>query len=176
MIIRLFGKKLLQTYNHLYYKMNYESMIPLRKNRLIPFELNDSNMNLINASSALRKMIHEQPEYVSGYGFRDSFGNVIGHLFLMRKGGQEVLYKIRTIDAYLFAVRVFDGYKGNGYAGEMITWLADTLYEAGVKELYLTVKKDNHSAIRVYEKLGFKVIGKRFFVRLIKCNIPYLSL
>jgi GNAT superfamily N-acetyltransferase len=67
-------------------------------------------------------------------------------------------------------------HKGNGYAGEMITWLADTLYEAGVKELYLTVKKDNHSAIRVYEKLGFKVIGKRFFVRLIKCNIPYLSL
>lgn len=58
----------------------------------------------------------------------------------------------------------------------MISWLAKNLHKMGVEELYLTVKKSNIPAIKVYEKLGFEKIGNRFFVRIGKLNIPYYSL
>lgn len=176
MQIRLLNKTLLTTYNHYYYMLSFDRLRPVNENRLECFEISDNNLDLIHLSGALKKMLHEQPDCVKGYGFKDFDGNVIGHVFLMKRGGREVLYKIETIDAYLFAVRVFDEFRGRSYAGEMITHLVNKLREEGVESLYLTVKKNNASAIRVYEKLGFDLIGSKFFIRVWKYNVPYISL
>lgn len=176
MTITIFGKRVITTYYHLYYRLSYHDLIPTQNGRLTVFDISKVNYEELNLSNALKRMLDEQPNYVKGYGFRDLNGNIIGHLFLMKKGGTEILYKIRNIDAYVFAVRTFEEFRGRGYAGEMISLLAEHLKRNGHEEMYLTVKKDNSSAIKVYDRLGFKLIGKKFFVRVGKYNIPYLTL
>lgn len=175
MKIAIKGKNIITTYNHAYYRGNLEDF-PDIDSTLTPFEVHPDNFDDVNAGKAIRKMITEQSSCVHGWGFKDQNGNTIGHIYLMSRGGIEVLYRINDIDAYLFAVRVFESFRGNSYSSMMISWLAKNLREKGIKELYLTVKKSNISAIKVYENLGFEKIGDRFFVRIGKVNIPYYSL
>ena len=176
MQLKFRGKVWLMTYDHLYCRLDYHEMKEVQRGRLAPFVLTAENLDIVNASPALHKMLGEQPGFIDGYGFKDADGNIVGVLYLMKKGGTEVLYRIRHIDAYLFAVRVFREYWGHGYAAEMAAWVMDTLHERGVDQMYLTVKRQNTQAIRAYEKLGFKVIGRRRFVRIGHTNIPYYSL
>ena len=147
------------------------------RNRLTAFKITSDNLNLVNASKVVCKEFSLQPEYVSGWGFRDEEGNLVSREFLMRKGGNQRLFKIRNIDSYLFAVKVFEPYRGNEYAGEMITWLFNKIHdEEGINELFLAVLKKNEPALRAYGKLGFEIIDSKFFIRLAKCNIPYYTL
>lgn len=177
MTIKVFGKRLLVTYSHFYYKLSFQSFKPADSGRLERFEISAAGYDRIPLSADLKRMLEQQPGYVTGYGFTDQDGNVIGHVFLMTKGGNEVLYKIRNIDLYAFALRVFEPYRGNGYAGEIMSSVIDMLKnDSGKQELYLTVKKDNKTAIKIYERLGFEQIGTKAFVRVGKINIPYLTL
>ena len=173
MTVELFGKRFLTVYDHAIYRLSYDSLVPQMMGRLTPFGIASDTFDDVKASKAIRKMIREQPKYVQGWGFRDQSGTVVGHIYLMRRGGNEVLYKIRTVDAYVFAVRVFEEHRGKRYAGEMISWLMYQLYSEGIKELWLTVKKSNTSAIRAYEKLGFERVGSSKFVRVMGHNFPY---
>ncbi|MBQ7170495.1 MAG: GNAT family N-acetyltransferase, partial [Synergistaceae bacterium] len=175
--VKLFGKNLIRFYDHYICRLEWGKMKPVVRNRLTPFEIMPGNLSLIDGSKALHDMLSRQPEYTSGWGFRDEDGNIVAREFMMRKGGDERLYKIRNVYAYLFAVEVFEPYRGREYAGEMISWLARKIHdEEGVNELYLAVMKDNTSALKAYGKLGFEVVGSRFFARVLKLNIPYHTL
>lgn len=176
MKLTIFRRNIFTTYNHCYYELSLSSYNPVETKRLTCIAITDPDISEVHLSKALRKMLKEQPSYVTGYLFQDENSNIVGHVFLMRRGGTEVLYKIRHIDYYLFALRVFEEYRGNGYAGEILTTVIDMLAQKGAERFYLTVKKDNVPARKVYDRLGFKVIGKRFFVRVWKMNIPYYQL
>ena len=174
MIRRVLNK--IKIYRHDLYVLKYDEILPFENNRLKPFPITEESFGMVRMTKALRKMLLEQKEYVEGYGFKDSNGRVVGHLYLMKRGGNEVMYKIRNIDAYLFAVRVYDEFRGRRYAEEMIGWLAEKEKREGISEIYLAVKKTNASAIKAYERIGFHKIGSRTFIRIWRVNIPYYSL
>lgn len=176
MKIVLFGKRILMTYHHVYYRLSYSDFLTSSNKTLVMFPITKDDYDTLRLSSSLRHMLDEQPNYVKGYGFRDSDSNTVGHLFLMKKGGNEVLYKIRKIDSYLFALRVFSEYQGKGYGEEIMTQVIEELHNDGVDTVFLTVKKNNKQAIHIYDKLGMKAIGRKFFIRIGRYNIPYIEL
>lgn len=57
---------------------------------------------------------------------------------------------------YLAMMYVADAYRGKGINGEIINRLIQWGKERGLNNASLTVYPDNPSAIRAYEKLGFK--------------------
>lgn len=86
MKIAIKGKNIITTYNHAYYRASLVDF-PDIDSSLTPFEVHPDNFDDVNAGKAIRKMITEQPSCVRGWGFRDQYGDVIGHIYLMRKGG-----------------------------------------------------------------------------------------
>lgn len=94
----------------------------------------------------------------------------------MYKGGNDIEYKIRNIDAYIFDVYVNKAHRGSGYAGQMIRCVMDYLHSKGIDTAYLAVALSNKSAIRAYEKVGFTTEYDRKFARVLKVNIPYHKL
>lgn len=173
MSIELLGKRILTVYDHYVYRLQYEAMEQTLCERLIPFQVNSSTYEEVQASTAIRRMMAKQPNMIYSWGFRNDDSDVVGHLYLMKRGGNEVLYRIRSVEAYVFAVRVFDDFRGKRYAGEMITWLMNSLHAEGIDEMWLTVKKENYPAIRAYERLGFERVGSSRFIRFLGINIPY---
>ena len=67
----------------------------------------------------------------------------------MHKGGNEIQYRIRNIDAFIFDAFVSESYRGKSFVGEMIKCLADKELADNIK-MYLAVRTDNHSAIKAY--------------------------
>lgn len=94
----------------------------------------------------------------------------------MYKGSDDLEYRIRNIDAYIFDVFVNEKYRGNGYAGEMIRRLMEYLHKKGIDSADLAVSLSNTSAIRAYEKIGFTTVKDCSFARILKINIPYHAL
>lgn len=94
----------------------------------------------------------------------------------MYKGTDDLEYRIRSIDAYIFDVYVNSSYRGKGYAGEMIRQLMEYLHAKNIDIAHLAVSTKNEKAIRAYEKAGFSTVYDRSFARVLKINIPYHSL
>ena len=98
---------------------------------------------------------------------------LLGTLSVMYRGGNELEYRIRRIDAFIYNLAVPEAHRGRGIAGEMLRQVFDILADRGCSDVYLAVSADNASAIRAYEKAGFEVVGTKSFVRTLKINIPY---
>lgn len=62
--------------------------------------------------------------------------------------------------AYL-ALGVHDGFQGKGVATKLITRVFEWANEIGISRLELTVIKGNVHAIKLYQKMGFQIEGKR---------------
>lgn len=79
---------------------------------------------------------------------RDSDNNFIG-LF--------AVYINNSVDkiAYLSSIAVMEGYKGKGYAQQILDYIICTAKSVDMKTLKLEVKKSYPRAIRFYEKNGF---------------------
>ena len=110
-----------------------------------------------------------------GFIFSDA-GRPVGTIWVMYQGANDIEYRIRRIEAYIFDVYINENYRGNGYAGEMICLLMKYLHERGINSSYLAVAKTNKSAIRAYKKVGFKSIVDKKFARVLRVNIPYHEL
>lgn len=102
--------------------------------------------------------------------------NNIGILSVMYKGGDELEYKIRDIEAFIYNVKIAESFRGKGFAGIMIRMLGAQLRKRDIRESYLAVSTDNYSAIKAYSKIGFETIAERRFIRTLKRNFPYYYL
>jgi ribosomal protein S18 acetylase RimI-like enzyme len=73
-------------------------------------------------------------------------------------------------------------YRGKGYASKMFHFIKPKLQEKNIEVFYLEVLQENNSAIRAYQKAGFKIIRKldcfslniRNFQTIEKVRIPLL--
>ena len=65
----------------------------------------------------------------------------------------------RENDTVWLGIGVAEGYTGQGLGKEMMAALVNAGDEAGISEIKLSVDKDNLSAIRLYEKNGFRFIS-----------------
>ena len=125
----------------------------------------------------MKQLLIYDKQYVDGYMIKDKLsGKCLSYAWIGHRGYNQRHYKIRNTDAYLFKVATLPEYKGKGYCGKLIDAITFTVSQSGTKEILLAVMNDNYSAIRAYEKKGFKVIGKRKFVRFLRFNIPYYKL
>ena len=106
----------------------------------------------------------------------DKNENVLGTIGVMYKGANDIEYRIRHIDAYIFSVFIKEEYRHNGYAGIMIKKLGDYLETKGIDDAYLAVSIKNKNAIRAYKKVGFEIVNQKIFLRVLKINVPYHKL
>lgn len=97
----------------------------------------------------------------------------IGILSVMYKGGNELEYRIRKVDVFIYNLMVVQEYRGMGIAREMIEALGEIMKSKSFNEMYLAVSKDNLSAIKAYNKAGFIIESEKKFIRFIMHNIPY---
>ena len=73
---------------------------------------------------------------------------------------------VRTTDEYghiddatpSFSISLYEQYRGQGMGGAMMRQMLDELCDAGYARASLSVQKEN-PALRLYERLGFRIIG-----------------
>ena len=181
MRIVLFGKNIFRIYQHHIMEIRYETLCKYKS--VCKFKLQEidtdsigSEIELVGSTISLRNLeraVKNNKSFVKGFIFKNSAGCKAGTIWVMFRGGNDIEYKIRNIEAYIFNVYVNQAYRGNGFAGEMIYQLMNILHLKGIENAYLAVSIKNSSAIKAYEKVGFVNVYDRKFARVLKINIPY---
>ncbi len=64
-------------------------------------------------------------------------------------------------DSDLMTIAVLDSYRGMGLATYLLEELLEKARSLKLRTMFLEVRESNDGAIHIYEKLGFKKIGKR---------------
>ncbi len=87
-------------------------------------------------------------------------GEMIGQAFVLLKGSDR-----RTADgrrrAYVFAFRIRPAFRNRGIGSHLMTFVERDLMRRGFKTVTLNVAKDNPDALRLYRRLGYRVIGSQ---------------
>ena len=88
-----------------------------------------------------------------------------GKVFAMLSDDNELMSVIEVLSsfdreiAYVYGVSTVPKFQKNGYARILLQFVMETLKEMGIKKIELTVDMDNFIAKRIYEKLGFEIVG-----------------
>ncbi len=64
-------------------------------------------------------------------------------------------------EGHITNVAVLEKFRGNGYGYELVQTLIRELFQRNMVSIFLEVRPSNTSAIAMYEKIGFSVIGQR---------------
>lgn len=145
----------------------------------LKFSLAESSADVIDGTygrAIQLALMRKNGSLCEQYIMRNEQAAIVGTLSLMYRGGNELEYRIRNIDAFVYNLAVLPEWRGRGYAGAMITSLASVLRPKGIDSIYLAVSEDNAAAIHAYNKVGFETVCKKMFVRTFKLNIPYYAL
>lgn len=122
----------------------------------------------------MRNYLLKQSAHMKGYIYYNKIdNNPVGCVWVAYKGANEFQYRIRKIDAFGFDFAVNNAYRGQGIVGFMIYELLLSLENEGIDVLYASVRKNNKSAIRAYEKIGAVIVGTKKFYRFAGIRIPY---
>ncbi len=185
--LKIFGKNIFQIYTHHIMKIDYvvtdkiQASAETSKYYFRPVDVSrlDEELKPIGTTvtvANLRQLIKNSISLVEGFIFGERGGAPIGTIWIMYKGGNDIEYKIRNIDAYIFDVYVNEEHRGSGFAGKMICRVMEHLHQKGIETAYLAVALSNKSAIRAYEKVGFTTVYDKKFARVLKVNVPYHEL
>ncbi len=96
--------------------------------------------------------------------FRDETGNPFSTLWVLEEDGQisgYICFWIVRDQIHLLNIAVHPTKRRKGFATHMLKNMIHKGIELAVKEVWLEVRPSNAPAIRLYEKLGFHVKGKR---------------
>ena len=85
---------------------------------------------------------------------------IIGQVFVMLNSGERDPADGCT-RAYIFAFRVKPHWRNRGVGSLLMAYVERDLLEKGFSHVTLNVAKENPAARRLYERLGYKVIGSR---------------
>jgi len=125
-----------------------------------------------NDAMDLFKFLNDLNEKTKGYFHPHSFDlKTINDICKSKKDHYFLMFLNRTLIGYSF-LRLF-GYKipsfgviiknhftARGYGTILSKWTIDKARELGYKKVILKTYKENISAKKIYEKLGFKIIGE----------------
>ena len=175
--IKLFGKNICQFYKHHIMKLEYKETAANPDLNLCKINLDQIAEELKPIGTTvtvnnLNRLIQINIGRCEGFKLLRG-GYSIGTIWVMYKGSDDLEYRIRNIDAYIFDVFINNAYRGRGYAGEMIRQLMRYLHGKGIDTAHLAVSVSNESAIRAYKKTGFTIVKDLNFARILKINIPY---
>lgn len=178
-LIKIAGKRILSTFAHHIMSLECGKSRLSGENRLTMINVTDTPDQMIGGVYSpviARRIALENRGKCDVYVFKDEAGNSVGTISVMYRGGNEIEYKIRNIDAFIYDVRTDEAYRGRGYAGMMIESVCRELSSKGIDKVYLAVSTNNEPAIKAYIKSGFVTEGTSCFVRFLKINIPYRKL
>ncbi|MCK5321322.1 GNAT family N-acetyltransferase [Candidatus Pacearchaeota archaeon] len=68
--------------------------------------------------------------------------------------------------AYLEDVFIKKKFRGQGYGNKLVKYFMKIAKEKGIEKMGLGTRVENKNAIKLYKKLGFKVIGYNFGKRI----------
>lgn len=141
-------------------------------------KINKDNLHLLKNIGynyyTMEDYIHNQADLTEGFIYYTKDTNEpVGCIWVMYKGGNEAQYRIRNIDAFGFYFAVFPRFRGNRYVEYFIYTMLKYLKEKGIDTLYASVRKNNTSALKAYERAGVKIEAEKTFCRLIRWRIPY---
>ncbi|MHB8508395.1 MAG: ribosomal protein S18-alanine N-acetyltransferase [Candidatus Dormibacteria bacterium] len=95
---------------------------------------------------------------------RELSQNRIASYFVIREGdaiaGYAGIWGMKD-EAHVTTIGVRKEDQGKGYGMALMLALIEASYRAGARWMTLEVRASNHGAMALYEKLGFKVIGRR---------------
>ncbi|MDZ7370826.1 MAG: ribosomal protein S18-alanine N-acetyltransferase [candidate division KSB1 bacterium] len=74
-----------------------------------------------------------------------------------------LVYRILFDEMHILNIAVAQAYRRRGIAYNLLNFFIDRAKEEGLTFLYLEVRESNASAINLYKKIGFQVIGRRKF-------------
>jgi GNAT superfamily N-acetyltransferase len=77
--------------------------------------------------------------------------------------GHATLVSDEKMDAHELAIFVLQSHQGEGIGSELMRGTLALAHESGVCDVWLTVERWNHSAIRLYKKMGFKKTSQESF-------------
>ena len=85
-------------------------------------------------------------------------GEIIGQAFVMLKSGES-----EAVDgekrAYFFGFRIRDAWRNRGIGSYLMRFVEGDLSRRGFHTITLNVAKDNVDALRLYQRLGYKIVG-----------------
>lgn len=85
-------------------------------------------------------------------------GEIIGQAFVMLRSGE-----LDAADgekrAYFFGFRIRDAWRNRGIGSYLMRFVEGDLFERGYQYITLNVAKDNQDALRLYQRLGYKIVG-----------------
>jgi len=112
---------------------------------------------------AIEKEIFPTPWPRNAY-YRELNHNRSAYYIVLRRDDQIVgyagLWKMSD-EAHITTVGVRATEQGKGYGHALMAALIQRAYQLGSRWLTLEVRPSNEVAVRLYEKFGFKVIGRR---------------
>ena len=122
--------------------------------------------------------LKKQKDKAEGFLFYEKNSRqAVGYAWVMHKGGNEIQYRIKKADAFLFDVCVLPQCQGKGYSTKILAMITEYLHrERQIDTLTLACRTDNEIALKAYKKFGFTICCKKTFIRLLKINIPYYKL
>jgi ribosomal-protein-alanine N-acetyltransferase len=94
---------------------------------------------------------------------KEEFKNSFSEIFVFENGKKlgYVIYRKLLDEGEILRIGIKKEYQGRGFGKKLLKELLEILKEKGIKAVFLEVRENNAPAIRLYEKNGFRVLGKR---------------
>ena len=85
-------------------------------------------------------------------------GEMVGQAFVLLRSGERAAADGER-RAYVFSFRIKPEFRNRGVGSYLMDFIQGDLHERKYKFITLNVAKENPDALRLYKRLGFKVIG-----------------
>lgn len=175
------GRNILYSYDHIIMELDLEHLPKYCSDGETSIShVNDENIRNLGGGyfsvDPMKKLMRDFDGQVEGYCLATSQSPCVAYAWIAYPKVDLRHYRIRNTEAYLFKVSTMPEYRNKGYAGDLCIKIAEELRQKGIKKVTLAVMRTNISAIRVYERIGFRIVCYKRFVRLFRTNIPYHTL
>lgn len=141
--------------------MLYEAIYQPDKKNLI----SRSVLNIPEVNAYIRNFGKDKGDYCLVADYK---GKIVGAVWVRIISGSIKGYGYVDDDTPEFAISLFEEYRNRGIGSLLMAAMIDYLRKSGYKQTSLNMKKENY-AVKLYKKMGFKVIkedGKDYLMVL----------
>ncbi len=181
MNITVAGKRVIHNYHHYIMCLNYDALNRMECKGFRFREITEQDIEILRQGyfsiANMLRFLRKESKYATGLiFFEEKTEKPVGYIWAVRRGGNEMSYRVRTVDAVLSCVCVFNEFRGQNIANYMLSSIMDLLASEGFKKVALGVNFDNVAAISAYKKAGFNIVGEKKYMRILRRNLPYYKL
>lgn len=178
-MIRVFGKTLAVRYDHRLIRFplsrSYEASAGGKAFTIRRIDRQNADVCRINMSAKGISRYLQAGDTIRGYLFQDpDSGEAVGYYWLFFRGAREAEYTVRGNgeSALISNIYVFEAYRGQRIFGQLLLHAFSVCRENGAQYLYASVRKNNASAWKGYDRIGYEEMGSRRFFRFVGHNVP----